>query len=186
VKEGLGGRWERYDPGRMTDVAEVIPVSEPHAKPARRRRRIAALSLLVLATAVLLSRLPAAIHDLDGQAARNARGGDRGRLLAAADTIDVDNDFVVAALSTLPADAHYAVLLPTSPEIAASSYGIGSLTLFGLPGYMQFILLPRRQVPPEEAQFVLCYACETGPWDHKTTWLWKNEHAVAIGRVNGS
>jgi hypothetical protein len=170
----------------VTDVAEVIPVSEPRATPERRSRRIVALSLLVLATAALLLRLPAAIHDLDGQAARNARGGDRGRLLAAADTIDVDNDFVVAALATLPADARYAVLVPPTPEIAATAYGIGGLTLSGLPGYMQFVLLPRRQVPPEQAQFILCYACDTNPWDHKTTWLWKNDHAVAIGRLNGS
>jgi hypothetical protein len=79
---------------------------------------------------VLLSRLPAATHELDDQAARNARGGDTGRLLAAADSIDVDNDFVLAALSTLPADARYTVLLPPSAEIAASTYGIGALTLW--------------------------------------------------------
>jgi hypothetical protein len=48
---------------------------------------------------------------------------------------------------------------------------------------MQFMLLPRRRVDPDEAQYVLCYACDTGPWDHRTDWLWKNEHAEAIGRV---
>jgi hypothetical protein len=170
----------------MTDIAEVIPVSEPRAKPARRVRRIIALSLLVLATATLLSRLPAAIQELADQTTRNARGGDTGRLLVAADSIDVDNDFVVAALAVLPADAHYAVILPPNPEIAASSYNIGALTLSALPGYMQFVLLPRRQVPPENAQFILCYACDTSPWDNKTTWLWKNDHAVSIGRLNGS
>jgi hypothetical protein len=170
----------------MTDVAEVIPVSEPRATTARRPRRIVALSLLVLATAALLLRLPAAIQQFDDQATLNARGGDTGRLLAAADSINVDNDFVIAALATLPADARYAILVPPTPEIAASSYGIGGLTLSGLPGYMQFVLLPRRQVPPETAQFILCYACDTSAWDHKTTWLWKNDHAVAIGRVNGS
>jgi len=170
----------------MADAAEVVPVSEPRTTRRRRPRRIAALGLLALAAVVLISRLPAATRELDDQAARNARGGDRGRLLATADSIDVDNDFVVASLSVLPMDARYAVLLPPSPEIAASSYGIGALTLSALPGYMQFVLLPRRQVTPEEAQFILCYACDTSPWDRKTTWLWRNAHAVAIGRVNGS
>jgi hypothetical protein len=140
----------------------------------------------VLAAAALVVRLPAATRDLDAQATRNARGGDLGRMLAAADSIDVDNDFVAASLTVVPQDASYAVLLPPSPEVAAKSYGIGAITLSGLPGYMQFMLLPRRQVMPEEAQYVLCYACDTSPWDHRTSWLWKNDHGVAIGKVNGS
>lgn len=168
----------------MADATEVAPVSELRATRGRRLWRIVALVLLVVTALALVVRLPAATQELDDQAARNARGGDTGRLLAAADSIDVDNDFVVASLSVLPTDARYAVLLPPSPEVAASSYGIGALTLSALPGYMQFMLLPRRQVGPEEAQFILCYACDTSPWDHKTTWLWKNDHAVAIGRVN--
>jgi hypothetical protein len=149
-------------------------------------RRLSALALTVVAAVALIARLPTAIRALDDQATYNAQRGSAGRLLVAADSINVDNDFVLATLSVLPLDAKYAVLLPPSAEVAASSYGIGALTLSALPGYMQFMLLPRRQVAPDQAQYVLCYACDTSPWDHRTTWIWKNSHAVLIGKVNGA
>jgi hypothetical protein len=157
---------------------------EARAEPGWGARRIVAVMLVLVAAATLLLRLPDAFRQLDDQAAKNAVGGDKGRLLVTADSIDVDNDFVLAALSTLPPNATYTVQLPPNQEVAASSYGIGALTIFALPGYMRFLLLPRRDVPPDAAQYVLCYACDTAPWDHRTSWLWKNDHAVVIGRVN--
>src|SRR4051794_30407095 len=101
---------------------------------------------LVLAGLVSLGgRLPEAFRAFDQQARLNARGGTQGRLLAAADSLDVDNDFVLAALAEVPKNARYAVLLPPSPDVAASTYGIGALTLAALPGYVQYLLLPRRE-----------------------------------------
>jgi hypothetical protein len=156
------------------------------AEPARARLgRTFSWILLAIAAAVLVWRLPAAFHEFDDRAAKNDRGGDRGRVLALADAIDVDNEFVIAALSVLPRDARYAVMLPPSPEIAEKTYGIGPLTVLGLPFYLEYLLLPRRQVPPEQAQFVVCYACDTSAWDKRTTWLWKNDHALVIGKVRG-
>lgn len=169
----------------MQEATGIPAGSADRAAAAQRARGVFAAALVACAAVVLLLRLPGALRQFDDQAAQNARGGDTGRLLAAADTLDIDNDFVVASLSTLPPDARYAVLLPASADVAAKTYNIGSLTLAGLPGYLQYLLLPRRQVQPADAQYVLCYACDTSPWDKRTTWLWKNAHAVAIGKVNG-
>ncbi len=165
--------------------AGAAPGGRAHAETLRRARRIVAVVLVLAAAVALLFRLPGALRQFDDQAAKNAAGGEQGRLLATADSIDVDNDFVLAALDTLPSNATYTVQLPPNADVAASSYGIGALTISALPGYMRFVLLPRLEVAPDEAQYVLCYACDTAPWDHKTSWLWKNEHAVVIGKVNG-
>src|SRR4051794_22588761 len=132
--------------------------------------------VVVVAATALVIRLPASIRGLDDQATRNAAGGPQGRLLVTADSLDIDNDFVLAALATLPQKATYTVQSPQSAEVAASSYGIGELTLEALPAYMRFLLLPRREVQPDAAQYVLCYACDTSRWDHHTTWLWQNQH----------
>jgi hypothetical protein len=167
----------------MQDIAGAAAVPDARTEHAWHARRIAAAVLIAIAAATLLLRLPAAFRQFDDQAAKNAVGGDQGRLLVSADSLDVDNDFVLAALNTLPPDATYTVQLPPNQEVAASSYGIGALTIEALSPYMRFLLLPRREVPPEAAQYVLCYACDTAPWDQRTSWVWKNDHAVVIGRV---
>jgi hypothetical protein len=168
----------------MQEVATAAGGSKERTSRTSTAYRVAAAVLIVVAAATLLLRLPDTFRQFDGQAAKNAVGGDNGRLLATADSIDVDNDFVLAAVQTLPRNATYTVQLPPNQEVAASSYGIGAVTLSALVGYMRFILLPRLDVPPDAAQYVLCYACDTAPWDHRTSWLWKNDHAVAIGKVN--
>jgi hypothetical protein len=168
----------------MDDHTAEAPAARNRATGRRGWRAVAALLLGAVAASSLLIRLPAAFRGMDDQAKKNSGTDAPHRILAAADSLDIDNDFVTAAPSVLPPDASYAVLLPPSPEVAASSYGIGQITLDGLPGFLQYLLLPRRQVPPDQAQYVLCYACDTDPWDHRTSWLWKNDHAVAIGKVN--
>lgn len=163
--------------------ASAPAAQAPRASLVQRLSRPLALGLVAIAAIVLAVEIPQALNWFGDTAKANAQRDRPGRILAAADSLNVDNDFVLAALSTLPANARYAVLLPPSPEVAQSQYGIDPLTLQGLGDYMQFMLLPRRRVDPDEAQYVLCYACDTGPWDHRTDWLWKNEHAEAIGRV---
>jgi len=169
-------------------IGPVLKASAPAAQAPRaslvqRLSRPLALGLVATAAIVLAVEIPSAVKLFGDTATANAQRDRPGRILMGADALNVDNDFVLAALSTLPSSARYAVLLPPSPEVAESGYGINPLTLQGLPDYMQFMLLPRRRVHPEEAQYVLCYACDTGPWDHRTDWLWKNEHAEAIGKV---
>jgi hypothetical protein len=148
-----------------------------------RARRLAALALVLVAAAMLLVRLPDASRELDGQAVHNAAGGDLGRMLATADTIDVDNDFVVGVQNDVPVNATYTVQLP--PDVAtATARGIGALTMAALPGYIRFLLLPRRETAPAEAQYIICYACDVAKWDGTTTWVWEKEKAILIGRLN--
>jgi hypothetical protein len=33
-------------------------------------------------------------------------------------------------------------------------------------------------------EYVICWGCDTSPWDGRTTWLFRNDQGVAIGRVN--
>jgi hypothetical protein len=163
--------------------ASAPAAQAPRASLVQRLSRPLTLGLVAIAAIVLAIEVPSALNLFDDTARTNAQRDRPGRLLLAADSLNVDNDFVLAALSTLPQDARYAVLLPPTPEVAQSQYGIDPLTLQGLGAYMEFMLLPRRRVDPDDAQYVLCYACDTGPWDHRTDWLWRNEHAEAIGKV---
>jgi hypothetical protein len=177
---------ERFRIGAMQEVPRAVSDPETRAVSRRRGHRLVATVLVAAAAVTLVLRLPDAFRGFDDQAAKNAVGGAQGRLLATADSIDVDNDFVLAAVNTLPPTATYTLQVPPNADVAASSYGIGALTISALPGYMRFMLLPRREVAPEKAEYVLCYACDTSPWDHKTSWLWKNAHAVVIGKVSRS
>ena len=107
------------------------------------------------------------------------------RLVAPGDMTGLDKQFQEAALSLLPKDATYAVLPPPSPQVAEDSYGMNSITQAGLVPWLRYLLLPARLDTPEKAQYVLCYGCDTDPWDRRTTWLWKDVHGHEIGRVNG-
>lgn len=130
-------------------------------------------------------RMPGTLEDFGERASANAAKTPVDRLLVVADSLDVDNQFVRESLARLPEDARYAVLLAQSPEIALTNYGMSAITYGHLPGFMLYLLLPRRQVAPEEAEYVLCVGCDTDPWNPKTTWLWRNDQGVGIGQVTG-
>jgi hypothetical protein len=106
-----------------------------------------------------------------------------GRQISGADAEEIDNEFLVQALRLVPSSASYAMLRSDSVETAAR-YGIIKPTYDALPGLVQNVMLPRRQVDISKAQYVLCYACNTDPFDKRLTRLWTDPKGFVIGRLN--
>jgi hypothetical protein len=144
-----------------------------------RERAIVGVGLAALTVITLLVRLPNALDELGVQAKKNASYTSLDRTLAAADSLDISNAFVGRALALLPNDSTFAVLLPS----ARSTRGISPLTVQALPGYLRYLLLPRRDVEPRRAEYLLCYGCDVRPWQHRVTWLWSDEGGLRIGRT---
>src|SRR5205814_1859696 len=149
--------------------------------PAARVSRLAAFALVALAAIVFLVRLPAAIGDLDNRATVNDRQSTIGRTIQAADGLAISNDFLVQTLELLPPGATYTLQRAASVEVA-QKYGISPTTMQALPDYVRFLLLPRREVAPERADYLLCYACDTSPFDARMKRLWSSPQGFVIGR----
>jgi hypothetical protein len=88
------------------------------------------------------------------------------------------------ALALIPPRSDYAVLLPATLD-AAAAYGINSITYATAVPFLRYLLLPSWPVDPGQARYVICFGCDTGPWDQRTTWLWKDSHGDSIGKVRG-
>lgn len=147
-------------------------------------RRLLAALVVAVAVVLLAFRVQHAFRGFlsatDAAVGRNGLGG----ALAGADSLDIDNGFVVAAVQMVPTGARYAVLLPPSVQIAQTNYGIDPITIQALPAFMREVLLPRLPTAePVRGDYVLCYDCDTSPWDHRTRWLWTDAKGRAVGRV---
>ena len=164
-------------------------MSESTAASAARNRwsRLLALPTLaaLLATAAAISavvQLPTALKNFDDRATFNSSQSAVGREIAGADAMDIDNVFLEKALELLPSNTTYAIRQPQSIAVA-KSYGISPTTYNALPGFVQNVLLPRRQVDPDAARYLLCYACDTDPYDKRMRRLWQDPHGLVIGEL---
>jgi hypothetical protein len=167
----------------MLERSSEIPQERRHATSAATVRRALAVAFVAAAAVVFLVRLPATFDDLDSRASVNAKQSPIGRTIQAADGLGIEDQFAVEALMLLPQHATYVVAEPSSPK-AAQTYGISPTTLLALDGYMRFLLLPRREVSPSSAQYLLCYACDTDPFDKRgLKRLWTDPHGFVIGRI---
>jgi len=145
--------------------------------------RIAALALGALAAVLFLVRVPFAIVKIDHRASFNGRQSSLSRTIQGADGLAIDNTFAEQALALLPARAPYTVALPQSQQVA-DQYHISPTTMNALPLYMQFLLLPRREVDAAQARYVLCYACNTDPFDKRgMKRLWTDPKGYVIGEL---
>ena len=158
--------------GRATFVQRVLSL------------RTLAVAVTVAAAAAAIVRLPAALNSFDDRARFNASQSALGREIAGADAENIDNTFLVEALRLVPPRSSYAILLPQSLAVA-KTYDIAPATYHALPGFVQNALLPRRQVEPDKAQYLLCYACDTDPYDKRMRRLWQDPHGLVIGRLTG-
>ena len=70
-------------------------------------------------------------------------------------------------------------------NLEAALYGINPITYETAVPVLRYLLLPAWPVDPADARFVICFGCDTDPWDRRTTWLWKDNRGDAIGRVKG-
>ena len=147
----------------------------------------ALVTLLVAAAAVaMLIRLPAAVRDFDQRAAFNASHADPVyRATAGADAEQIDNTFLAEALQLVPEHATYAVVRSQTPAVART-YGISVATYDALQAFVRNVMLPRRPADPAQAQYILCYACDTDPFDRRgMKRLWQNGKGLVIGELPG-
>jgi hypothetical protein len=135
------------------------------------------LTLVLIAVATLAARLPSALSGLHATAARNATFDVQGRTLAVADSLSIDNGFVVAALADLPGNATFAIV----PPAPAAAQHMSPVTINALDGYFQYLLLPRREVTADRAGYLLCYACDTGTLHGKVRWIYSAAGGLKIG-----
>ena len=136
------------------------------------------------AAAALAVRAPHAFRSFDAAAHDNAWRSPIQRLVHTGEITGINAGVQEAALQYVPPRSTFAVLTPPSLD-AAAHYGFGQVTIDAAPAYFEYLLLPARLVPPERAQYVICFGCDTSPWDPKTTWLWRDTAGDSIGRVRG-
>ena len=163
-------------------------VEQSHADVRERRRLLSwpalAALLVVVAAVATLVRLPVTISNLDQRASFNANHSDAlYRATAGADAEGIDNTFLAEALQLVPANATYAVVVSQTPAIA-QTYGISAATYDALGAFVRNVMLPRRPADPAKAQYVLCYACDTDPFDKRgMKRLWQNGKGLVIGEL---
>jgi hypothetical protein len=143
--------------------------------------------LTVVAALMLLVRLPDALKGFDraasAQVGRNAYGG----ATAAADSLEIDDGFVQAALTTIPRNGRFTFALPADTVAVAAKNGMSPATFQALPAMMEDFLLPRREVDgPAKGVYVLCYLCDRSRWDARTHWLYESPavKGALVGRVS--
>lgn len=149
-----------------------------------RLRAVVAL-VAVAATAVAVAvRLPSAVGNFDRGASYGAGQRAYGGALAAADGVLVDDHFVAYSLDLLPLNARYAFLGAPSLAVARHDYHMAAETYRALPALMLEVLLPRVPVAtPTKGEYVLCYACDTSPYEGRTHWFWGDPYGRKIGLV---
>jgi hypothetical protein len=138
---------------------------------------------VLAALTVLAARAPAAYDYFQSGYFASAWRTPLEREIATGDILGLNSDYQIAALSLIPGSATFAVLESRDASVAAHDYGISPTTFNALPSYFQYLLLPAREVGPAHPEYVLCYGCDTSPWDHRTHWLWTNQQGDSIGQV---
>jgi hypothetical protein len=144
--------------------------------------RTLAVALVVVVVVAWIARLPNAFRSFDDRAAVNDEQSALGRAIAGADAEEIDNTFLTQALALVPRNASYAIVRPQSLQVA-STYGISAPTYNALYPFVLNALLPRRQVDPSRARYILCYACDTDPYDPHMKRLWQNGKGLVIGEL---
>lgn len=134
---------------------------------------------------LFVAKVPQTVRSLNGTVASYAGiGDDDYRSMKVGAVLGIPRDLQEHALAQIPPGSTYAVLLPESPAFASSAYGIAEITYDTVGPFLNYLLLPSVQVPSDEARYVICWGCDTDPWDHRTTWLFTDPQGVAIGRVS--
>ena len=134
--------------------------------------------------AVLAVQLPSTFRTFDGAVRDNSWRTPEQRLIHTGEVLGVPSDFQEAALTFIPPGATFGIISP-DPKLVAKA-GVSSITTVGIYAYMQYLLLPQREVDPSEAQWLLCFQCNTKQWDASVTWTWNDDSGLLIGKAKGS
>jgi len=138
---------------------------------------------VVVASLSFVLHVPGAVRRLDSTVSADAYITDPlGRELTSGDILGIPSELQREALQLIPKDSDYVLMLPPDPESAAKS-GMATITWMTVGPFLHYLLLPARPVDSTVAHYVICWHCDTTPWDGITTWLWKTDEGEAIGRV---
>jgi hypothetical protein len=139
-------------------------------------RRALVVAALALATLALLTRLESTLGLYDARADTNAEMSYLGRLYGDKEVV-VGRDVVEDARALMPEEASFAVLV--GPRLRAQ----GLYTQLMIKPYLRYLLVPRRLVDPEEADWVFCIGCDRSELPRGFEPLSADEVGVVFGRV---
>jgi hypothetical protein len=152
-----------------------------------RIRLAAGAACLIVAAALFVTKVPETYRAASAAADSNARRytPPAYRLISTGDTLDIPYEISAAALQYIPPGAIYKIVLPGDPVTAQSSYGIQPFAYANVSDWLRYLLLPAEPVlASQAAPYVICWGCDTTPYDSHTDWLWHNDSGSAIGRVH--
>lgn len=133
---------------------------------------------------MLLIRLPGAYHELDHAAKTAAGRNELGGVLATADSLALNDDFVRAAFADVPRNARYAVVLPKDEAAVESADGVSPITFDGVTPMFGNYLLPRRELKtPVRGAYIVCFYCGATAWRARVRWLSAVDGGGRVGYV---
>lgn len=141
------------------------------------RRRLALL-IAVAAALAALAELPFAFSEQLDRVRLERTTPRLERELAGAHAVDLDRQVMIEARRIIEPDETFAVV--TGDREAVSN----DVVLDSVAPFARFWLLPRREVPLAEADWVICYGCDRGPAGIQLQpgALGFPEHVLYIGR----
>jgi len=138
--------------------------------------RTGVVFLVVVATVVVVGRLPTVVTQLEDDAANNSALSYADREIAGGNGVVVDQAAVYAARARIPVDETYHVAV-------APDYPHGTeVTVPAVESYYQYFLMPRR--PADDARWVVCYACDVLEVEPRTEVVWSGGADISIVRVD--
>jgi hypothetical protein len=150
----------------------------------RAARLAVGIACVAAAATLFVVEVPKTVRSLDRAVASYGPQHDAiGRNVTRGDILGISRDLQLQALAEIPSGSTYALLVPADRGIAGRVYGISEITYDTIGPWLTYLLLPSVRVAPDEAQYLICWGCDTSPWDHRTTWLFTNDGGVAIGRI---
>jgi hypothetical protein len=152
----------------------------------RRLRLAVGLLCVGMAAYLFVVEVPRTLRALSASAADNDSSitSPVERLVRTGRSLDIPRDLQEAALADMPPGSRYALLVAPSSPGATKVYGIDDVASETIGAFLYYLLLPSVPVDSTHAGYVICWGCDTSPWDGHTTWLFRNDQGVAIGRVN--
>jgi len=148
-------------------------------------RRLAGFACVAAAAWLFVIEVPKTVHAINGVVSYDGYvTGPQDRLLTSGDILGISRDLQVQAIANIPPGSSYALLLDDNKSTAQAVYGISTVTAETIGPFLNYLLLPSRPASSIQAgTYLICWGCDTTPWDHRTHWLFTNSHGVAIGRV---
>jgi len=150
-----------------------------------RARLVVGALCVALAAVLFVWHVPSTVRSFDAQVGTYSYIHDEvTRDVTTGDGLGIPYDLQVAALADIPPGARYTLLLPENEQVA-SVYRITPLAFETAGDFLRYLLLPAEPVAPAEARYLICWGCDTTPWDHRTDWLWQTDQGESIGRLRG-